>query len=1557
MKALLNLICIFILLLASGCGREVCKRQCDAGGKHCKRDCGSGGLECVEADDWGYAKVLVPADTESIVKQYGGFIDKKDMEKTVGPKEQYAPDYSLYYKAKDDYVSNSAATNGAVYGSYPDQHVRAIDSGQVILDRNLVPIVMTVGKSDQWTSWFGGEVNYSSTKPEGDVTAYDAGQSVEDRECKYKVTNNEGPTRNAAPSMTVFGDNGTNAGHFDLSPSVLWQHYDDTDTLYYLDHNFDYRLILNPENFNIQTAPSSQNPARPPIAPNPAINTYVAQGANDPQYEPINKTNGFTPCYFRYGMGLYVGFAPNDDSGNATDSDVIATYHIPDSKRPGITSDESVTAPSKTFEGQSLIDQATSNVSNAHNMARGLDGYLARGQVVMEFPEAYTSDQLFFKIIDRYYNDNTGEYTVKLKEGTRSPNSGPVEKIVDFFLEPVKEIMRRIYEGIVNHAEFIYLIRALLVLYMIIYGYSLIIGARSQEEYRKDAVIRMFKVAVIISLIGPDSWDFFNNFLFQAFIDGVDSIGSLLLNPWQNYDPQSPWYSMDALLARLFSGETAAKISSTLFSNFPLGIIFIIFLYLAMVLFLFAVIKAIIVYIIGFISIAILIALAPFFLITMLFEKTKHLTVEWFNSLVSAGIQILLLMAALGMFAALIISYMEQTIGYKVCWNVYADFDFLGVNKNISHHFHLFNLKFWMPDIGTHMTNIWMDVDQNGFRDPGGAGRDPEMAFRYEDVPYLDPIFDREKIALYQTEKNFLSFTDFLVFMVAVLLMLAFMDFVPEMAKALKGGSPSDTANIFGPAMGLTHTIMSGFKEFSAKAWNIGKSQNTKNLMDEVLSFWDGAYSTRGLAPPRKIKRATMVELTGAKGMSIRTREMGIIQDGMIKEDKNPLMEKGQNLLTNAARKSALAGLADEGTIEASIRRKQDSDDIRKGVGGLRDLENLGRDKVGGLRDLEDLGRDKVGGLRDGVRDGKNLLEEAIRKSAQSGGESLSFLERALRDGAAKGGGLSLLDKSMIEARNTGGLSILDRSLRDVLANNGGVSFLEKSIKDAKGRGLSLLDKALADSAAKGGGKNLLDQALADMSKNKGAKNLLEAAIIKAAGSKGGSSGSLLEKALGEVGKDKGAKSLLEQSILKAAQNSSDKTMMERLAGRDAGASLLNQALKQSAAKGGGANLLEKGLSDMMRTKEGRGLLDIAMLKAGTQSGGGPLLNKLLNQVNNNDKARNVLEASILKQAKASKDLDIINRFGRGAGLTDSKKVLRNPISLYRDLSAKNKPAQSAVDEAVAKAKTLLDKLGFADGAIDVNNLTLAQRREALGFIESGKFELLPIDMQAALYSALKESEKQEATISNGVGSLLLDSYVRSNDKGAAAVFGLAAEQLRTSGTAHGNTKSEVDAIIEADELLRLVGNSDISNNTPLQNRIADFVDSSEFRQIPSSMQAVLVEGLTERQKASAGISYAYDSKKAENKSEVDDGKWIDKEIENEAQRAKEQDRKSQSQQEKNKPLLELDKDVREYEGDLVYSEKMRRQEEEEREKLRRKRLEQSERDKQSKDSDKKDDE
>ena len=963
-RILLNCIVVVGLFLIAGCKGE-CRTKCDKDGKHCKSDCGEGSLECVDGDDWGYPKIFVPANTEGIIEAYGGSISPLDMQAVVGTRDQYAPNFDEYFKAKDDYILTLVSRNGVISGSYPDQSVAAIDSGQLVMD-DRVPLVITTGKRDQWTSWFGGEANHSPSFPDGDLAAWDGGKGVPNRECQYKVTNGIAPTVADAPTEYVFP--------LDLSPSVLWQNHEDTSDMYYLDDNYNYR------SFVVGDDPNDSN--------NPPARAIVYRK---------DFANGLTPCQFRYGMGLYVGFAPSDELGEISYRNVLATYHIPDSKRPGTSADDFVTAPTSGGGGSTIVGDDESNIKNAHNLARGMDGYLVRGLPVDEFsPGNIGGSRLYFKIVDRYYNDNEGGYSVKIKEGTKNISEGPVVKVVRFFTDTVSVIMRRVYEGIVSHSDYLTIVRNLLVLYIVVYGYKLMIARNSQEDLRKDAVIRMFKVGVVGALISPGSWEFFYNHVFHIFLVGVQSLAGMLLNPWGDYVPDptlgyaAPWQPIDLVLAKLFSRETGAKISSTLFSNFPLGIIFIIFLYLAIILFLVAVIKAVIVYIIAFISIAILIALAPIFLIFMLFDVTKRLLEEWWGQLIGFSVQQVILIVALGMFATIIVMYLERTLGYRVCWNTYADFDFIGVNKDLPASVHLFGLKFWMPDIGTSLTNIWMDVDGNGIRESLPV---PEMAYRYEDLPYFDPIIDKKIIARYMRLKDFLSFTDFLIFILAIFLMQSFIKFVPQMVEGLKGGSPADTSSVFSAAKGLHFAIVRGFKDTAHEAWNIGKSLNTRRIIDSGES----------------------VESRMRKGVGGLRDGVGGLRDGV-------------------------------GGLRAGVRGPRD------GVGGLRDGVGGLRDGVGGLRDGVGGLRDGVGGLRDGVDQGEDIsirlrkgLNTDIRAGVDQGDD---FSDRLRKDVNQEEGGFKLRPDSDKQARDN--INITGVSSSDNVASSS-----EKIKKQAK----NLLDE------------------------------------------------------------------------------------------------------------------------------------------------------------------------------------------------------------------------------------------------------------------------------------------------------------------------------------------------------------------------------------------------------------------------------------------------------------------------------------------------------------------
>lgn len=755
------------LLVLSACGDDACVRGCDSAGNNCTRECGSG--HCIDADDWGFAKVRVSAES-------------KDLNLRVEP--------------------------------MLNQYADAIDSGQVLLDAYNINLVMSVGKRDQWTSWFGGDINPSNSAGIPDPDGFDGGRTVPDVECMYYL-----PPGKTSPDPGA-------VSHFDLdlSPATL---------------KVDRR-------FNTLT-------------PNP-IQKYAS---------PDNYADIRAPCYFRYGMGLYVGLAPNNDSHSSPD-DVVLSYHIPDSKRPNYAYDRTI--------------------NNAANLlAQARDGYLVRGKPAEELPGAQTGDRLYFKIVDRTYIDNSGGYTVKIKEGTRSASQGPLEKISGIFIDPMKIVMNRLYNGIVQNTGFINAVRAVLVLYVAFFGFVFLIGGVA--EAKKEALTKLVKMGIVITVISPGSWDFFYNHLFRVFFGGTQEIAGLLMNPFGSYDPHDPWYSMDKILAMFWSSETWAKIWSTLFSNY-IGILFIPAIGLAIGVFMLAVVRALIVYLLAFGGMAILVVIAPIFIIFMLFTKTNEMAKEWLDQFFVFALQQIILLAALGMFAAIIVMFLERTIGYNVCWNIFSPLDVMRI--------HIFDFKFWMPDISTDQASIWIDAAGDGIK---------TLATRYIDIPYFDTVFDKAQIAKYSSEKNFLSLFDVLMLITSVFLMQKFMALVPTIAKTLKSGAAKNSSDMFSAGGKLAASFTA--TAVSAVSGVISAGQSIRGGIKSLASNNEARYAGS------KVKRAGV---TVAGNMASSVANSSVVKQGS-KYGSYARMKAGEGL--NAAVNGGIGRLPGVASQRASAAQSR----------------------------------------------------------------------------------------------------------------------------------------------------------------------------------------------------------------------------------------------------------------------------------------------------------------------------------------------------------------------------------------------------------------------------------------------------------------------------------------------------------------------------------------------------------------------------------------------------------------------------------------------------------
>lgn len=638
-KVLLGLM---VLLLLSACGDKA----------------------CVEADDWGYPKVWVPA----------------------------GPDSDL-----------------TIHGQWEDQWVDPIDSGQVIIDADNVEILMDVSRGDQWTSWFGNkDFGNFAQKGDGEDQEFYKSTNIPNQECLYQEINTD---------------------PYDLAPKVIKANKDGACP--YTD------LVTKTLAISAEVAGT---PAHTAAVTN-LNNTINAVMAGQDAF-----VDCLVPCYFRYGMGLYLGLAWQ----NGGPEDIIVRKHIPDATHPGFIGD--------------INDSPANNAAGA-----GRDGHLLFGLPSDLVHGATTRSRLYFTILDKFYEDNEGGYLVRIKEGTRSPDKGPFEEIVGFFQGLVDEIMERIYKGITSNDDYLAGVRAVLALVIIFFALSYMLGM--VRDIRSEFVIKVLKIGVVAVMLTPASWDFFYNNLFTLFFNGAAEVSNMILGsvPLVAYDPQSPWYSVDYTLGLLLNDATSAKIWSLLLSNI-VGILYIILLYASVILFFFSLLKAVIVYLSAYVAMACLLVVFPFFILFWLFGKTKELMEEWFAQMMAWSMQLIILFATLGMFLYIITYFMQQTLGFKVCWNTWWSWDIGDL--------HIYSFKFWLPDISPVMGNVFVDADGDGVR---------EWVTRYIDIPYLDPTSSKAKHFI--SGSNFLNFVDIMIFAAAIFLMKVFMEFVPKLSDALRGGS------------------------------------------------------------------------------------------------------------------------------------------------------------------------------------------------------------------------------------------------------------------------------------------------------------------------------------------------------------------------------------------------------------------------------------------------------------------------------------------------------------------------------------------------------------------------------------------------------------------------------------------------------------------------------------------------------------------------------------------------------------------------------------------------
>ncbi|RYE05930.1 MAG: hypothetical protein EOP33_01580 [Rickettsiaceae bacterium] len=360
------------------------------------------------------------------------------------------------------------------------------------------------------------------------------------------------------------------------------------------------------------------------------------------------------PCLLKNGVGLYGLIAdpatdPNTSfiSQRSPPKDHTLTFHLGD--------------PPTQFQ---LFD---SNAKGDIRPAGGiLYNYDRSDSDIATTRRKYASGKLYFKILDKYYNDNNGQYKVAIKSGVTDSRPDPIQFLTNLVITNLfgstgsdYGIIRNIYTNVVSNPGYQLSVQALLVLYIMFTTFSFLIG--TIELTHTELISRVVKISIISVLLNSAySWEFFNNYLFSFFTGGVQQILQIINQAGQVSTGSS------SIIALMIAPQTMAKLLSLLFVD-RLGFIYIILFLIALYFLFMMIFEATIIYLTALIAIGIIIVMAPIFLCFMLFQITRSLFENWLKQLISYAIQPLILFAGLAFISIIVEGEIYSSLGFKVC--------------------------------------------------------------------------------------------------------------------------------------------------------------------------------------------------------------------------------------------------------------------------------------------------------------------------------------------------------------------------------------------------------------------------------------------------------------------------------------------------------------------------------------------------------------------------------------------------------------------------------------------------------------------------------------------------------------------------------------------------------------------------------------------------------------------------------------------------------------------------------------------------------------------------
>jgi type IV secretory pathway VirB6-like protein len=295
-----------------------------------------------------------------------------------------------------------------------------------------------------------------------------------------------------------------------------------------------------------------------------------------------------------------------------------------------------------------------------------------------------------FMIYDKYYSDNYGAYTLTLRGGFSGGGDGGIIQMIlndleRVFVGQINEygireggILQSFYLRIVQNPTFAIVVRVSLALYMMFIGMMFMLGSLKWEiKELMDILIRM---TFVISFTGYTSWELYNRWVVNFFLDGLGEImiyfANITMNVFSNglstningSKLTNVFAFIDEYIKSLFSTERVAKINGIFFAVWY-GFAAVAVLYYMIVTFIIKLVNATFPFIIQFIQVVLALIIGPIliFLYLFKFKVTEGYFANWLAFLCNRFINMTFLFIFISTFAALVRRRIDELTGVCAC--------------------------------------------------------------------------------------------------------------------------------------------------------------------------------------------------------------------------------------------------------------------------------------------------------------------------------------------------------------------------------------------------------------------------------------------------------------------------------------------------------------------------------------------------------------------------------------------------------------------------------------------------------------------------------------------------------------------------------------------------------------------------------------------------------------------------------------------------------------------------------------------------------------------------